>query len=226
MGLVPPHVDGRGSPWVRVLPGAQLIVRIPAPILWFVLTARTEVTDRMLIFGQRHLRTILAQYEAHYNGRRPHRSRHLCPPRPDHPAADLPRADQARPSSAASSANTSAPHRSPGWHRWPSSGTPHATWPTPCLQRLSTFPQVCPSTAVQRLTSVFTQIIHTFIHSALPWQTARAGVIGACSHAGPGFPCLRAGQSSPLALTETLITPRTCLRRLATRRLRRSRSFR
>jgi putative transposase len=36
----------------------------------FVLTARTEVTDRVLIFGQRHLRTILAQYEAHYNGRR------------------------------------------------------------------------------------------------------------------------------------------------------------
>src|ERR1035438_10157308 len=30
----------------------------------FVLTARTEVTDRMLIFGQRHLRTILAEYEA------------------------------------------------------------------------------------------------------------------------------------------------------------------
>jgi len=57
----------------------------------FVLTARTEVTDRMLIFGQRHLWTILAQYEAHYNGRRPHRSRHLCPPRPDHPVADLPR---------------------------------------------------------------------------------------------------------------------------------------
>src|SRR6266852_2533541 len=55
----------------------------------FVLTARTEVTDRMLIFGQRHLRTILAEYEAHYNGRRPHRSRQLRPPRPDHPAADL-----------------------------------------------------------------------------------------------------------------------------------------
>ncbi len=29
-----------------------------------MLTARTEVTDRMLIVGQRHLRTILAQYEA------------------------------------------------------------------------------------------------------------------------------------------------------------------
>ena len=55
----------------------------------FVLTARTEVTDRVLIFGERHLRTILAQYQAHYNGRRPHRSRQLHPPRPDHPVAYL-----------------------------------------------------------------------------------------------------------------------------------------
>ncbi|HUY47125.1 MAG TPA: integrase core domain-containing protein [Streptosporangiaceae bacterium] len=55
----------------------------------FVLTARTEVTDRMLIFSQRHLRTILGEYEAHYNGRHPHRSRHLRPPRPDHPVAHL-----------------------------------------------------------------------------------------------------------------------------------------
>jgi transposase InsO family protein len=55
----------------------------------FVLTARTEVTDRMLIFGERHLRTVLAEYETHYNGRRPHRSRQLRPPRPDHPVADL-----------------------------------------------------------------------------------------------------------------------------------------
>ncbi len=54
-----------------------------------VLTARTEVTGRMLIFGRRHLRAILAQYETHYNGRRPHRSRQLRPPRPDHPVADL-----------------------------------------------------------------------------------------------------------------------------------------
>ena len=55
----------------------------------FVLTARTEVTDRMLIFGRRHLRTVLGKYETHYNGRRPHRSRQLRPPRPDHPVADL-----------------------------------------------------------------------------------------------------------------------------------------
>jgi putative transposase len=55
----------------------------------FVLTVRAEVTDRMLIFGERHLRLVLAQYAAHYNGRRPHRSRQLRPPRPDHPVADL-----------------------------------------------------------------------------------------------------------------------------------------
>ncbi len=55
----------------------------------FVLTARTEVTDRMLIFGQKHPRTILAQHEAHDNRRRPHRSRQLHPPRPDHPPAEL-----------------------------------------------------------------------------------------------------------------------------------------
>ena len=55
----------------------------------FVLTARTEVTDRMLISGERHLRLVLAAYEAHYNGRRPHRSRQLRPPRPDRAVADL-----------------------------------------------------------------------------------------------------------------------------------------
>ena len=48
-----------------------------------------EVTDRMLIFGERHLPLVLTQYAAHYNGRRPHRSRQLRPPRPDHPVADL-----------------------------------------------------------------------------------------------------------------------------------------
>ena len=91
----------------------------------FVLTARTEVTDQMLIFGERHMRTILAQYEGHFNGRRPHRSRQLRPPRPDHPVADLSGSgSSADPSSAASSTNTSEPHRSPGQDQWPSSGTP------------------------------------------------------------------------------------------------------
>jgi hypothetical protein len=34
-----------------------------------VLTARTEVTDRMLIFGERHLRTVLTEYAALYRSK-------------------------------------------------------------------------------------------------------------------------------------------------------------
>ena len=53
-----------------VLSGAGMeVVKIPprspqanAYAERFVLTARTEVTDRMLIFGERHLWTILAEY--------------------------------------------------------------------------------------------------------------------------------------------------------------------
>jgi putative transposase len=55
----------------------------------FVRTLRAELTDRMLIFSQRHLRVVLAAYVRHYNGRRPHRARDLRPPRPTHPAANL-----------------------------------------------------------------------------------------------------------------------------------------
>ena len=51
----------------------------------FVLTVRSELTDRMLIFGERHLRHVLNAYAGHYNGQRPHRSRQLRPPRPDDP---------------------------------------------------------------------------------------------------------------------------------------------
>ena len=76
----------------------------------FVLTARQEVTDRMLIFGERHLRTILTEYAAHYNGRRPHRSLQLHPPRPDHPVADLSQQGSNAALSSASSASMSGPH--------------------------------------------------------------------------------------------------------------------
>ncbi len=55
----------------------------------FIHTIRAEVTDRMLIFGERHLYTVLTEYAAHCNGRRPHRGRDLHPPRPDHSIADL-----------------------------------------------------------------------------------------------------------------------------------------
>jgi hypothetical protein len=52
--------------------------------------ARTEPTDRTLIFGERHLRSVLAQFGAHDNGRRPHRALRLHPPRPDHPGPTKP----------------------------------------------------------------------------------------------------------------------------------------
>jgi putative transposase len=55
----------------------------------FVGTVRAELTDLMLIFGERHLRIVLKRYVRHYNGRRPHRARNLRPPRPTHPVADL-----------------------------------------------------------------------------------------------------------------------------------------
>jgi putative transposase len=55
----------------------------------FVRTARAECSDRMPIFGQRHMSTVRAEYARHYNGRRPHRGRELSPPTPDYPVADL-----------------------------------------------------------------------------------------------------------------------------------------
>src|ERR1035441_2146078 len=55
----------------------------------FVLTVRMGLSDRMLIFGERHLRLILTEQEAHCSGRRPHRSRAFRPPRPDQPVARL-----------------------------------------------------------------------------------------------------------------------------------------
>ena len=54
----------------------------------FVLTVRSEVTDRMLIFGERHLRSVLVEYAVHYNTQRPHRAIRLRPPRPQSPVPE------------------------------------------------------------------------------------------------------------------------------------------
>jgi transposase InsO family protein len=53
-----------------------------------VLTVRTDVTDHMLIFGERHLRRVLDQYAAHYNTQRPRRALQLRPPHPRSPVPE------------------------------------------------------------------------------------------------------------------------------------------
>jgi transposase InsO family protein len=48
----------------------------------FVGTLRRECLDRILVFGRRHLESVLKTYIAHYNGHRPHRSLNMSPPDP------------------------------------------------------------------------------------------------------------------------------------------------
>ncbi|MCW2890060.1 MAG: Integrase catalytic region [Streptosporangiaceae bacterium] len=48
----------------------------------WILSVRRECTDRLLIFFQRHLETVLKIYVGHFNGHRPHRSLAQRPPTP------------------------------------------------------------------------------------------------------------------------------------------------
>jgi putative transposase len=37
-------------------------------------SVRRELLDRTLVINERHLRNVLAEYETHFNARRPHRT--------------------------------------------------------------------------------------------------------------------------------------------------------
>ncbi len=62
-------------------------------------TIRAEVTNRMLIVGERHLRAVLDRYVTHYNQHFPHRARNLRPPglRRQHPRRDYGPGDSEHP---------------------------------------------------------------------------------------------------------------------------------
>jgi len=56
----------------RILRTAVQAPRMNATCERLVGTLRRELLDRVLIFGEQHLRAILTEYQAHYNAARPH----------------------------------------------------------------------------------------------------------------------------------------------------------
>jgi putative transposase len=57
---------------VRILRTAVQAPRMNAICECLAGTLRRELLDRMLVLGERHLRAVLTNYQAHYNMARPH----------------------------------------------------------------------------------------------------------------------------------------------------------
>ncbi|MFI0821998.1 integrase core domain-containing protein [Streptomyces sp. NPDC021098] len=77
---------------IAVIPTPRQSPRSNAFAERWIRTARTECTDRLLITGERHLRTVLNQYAQHYNAGRAHRRLDLRAPDDDPNIIPLPAA--------------------------------------------------------------------------------------------------------------------------------------
>ena len=75
---------------IRVLKSPPRAPRANAICERMIGTLRRELLDRVLILGERHLRLVLTEFLAHYNGTRPHRTLHQLSPHQAETAAPEP----------------------------------------------------------------------------------------------------------------------------------------
>lgn len=68
---------------VDIAKSAPQTPRMNAHAERLIRTVRAECTDRLLIYGEQHLRHVLAEYTRHYNAGRPHRALQLRAPADD-----------------------------------------------------------------------------------------------------------------------------------------------